>query len=274
MKLGREISVSTDGIGQLSRGFSVSLRGVTKAFGVGHATVPAVEDVSLTVDAAEFVAFLGPSGCGKSTLLRMIAGLEALSAGELRVDRHGREAQTGDTAFVFQDAHLLPWRSVLDNAALPLELMGAKRADRHERASAVLKQVGLGDAISRYPAQLSGGMRMRVSLARALVTDPQLLLLDEPFAALDELTRQQLDEQLRELWQRRQMTVLFVTHSISEAVYLAGRALVFSRRPASVVLDEQIELPDERPGDLRMTPAFAEVGRRLFGALHAQEGPL
>jgi NitT/TauT family transport system ATP-binding protein len=271
MAVGRATSTDTGGLGAGGQGFGASLRGVSKRFRAGKKVVGAVEDVSLEIGAGEFVALLGPSGCGKSTLLRMIAGLEALSAGELRVDRRGREAQTGDTAFVFQDAHLLPWRSVLDNAALPLELMGAKRADRHEQASAVLKQVGLGDAMSRYPAQLSGGMRMRVSLARALVTNPQLLLLDEPFAALDELTRQQLDEQLRELWLRRKMTVLFVTHSISEAVYLAGRAVVFSRRPARVVLDEQITLPEERAGYLRMMPAFAEIGRRLFGALHAQE---
>ena len=182
-------------------------------------------------------------------------------------------AATGDTAFVFQDAHLLPWRTVLDNAALPLELLGCSKSERRDKAAEVLAQVGLADALGRYPAQLSGGMRMRVSLARALVTDPRLLLLDEPFAALDEITRQQLDDQLRELWLRRKLTVLFVTHSIAEAVFLGNRAIVFSRRPARVVLDEAIALPDERQADIRTTRDFAEISSRLFAALHrADEG--
>src|SRR5207248_2499769 len=151
---------------------------------------------------------------GKSTLLRMIAGLDHPTGGTIA------GVEPAGIAFVFQDAHLLPWRNVLCNVALPLELRGVSKTDRNERAMRAIDQVGLTDAIRRYPAQLSGGMRMRVSLARALVTDPSLLLLDEPFAALDEITRQQLDEQLRELWIARKMTVVFVTHSINEAAFL------------------------------------------------------
>lgn len=176
-----------------------------------------------------------------------------------------------ELAYVFQDAHLLPWRTVLDNAALPLELRNEPKSVRRDRAAAVLEQLGLGEALGRYPAQLSGGMRMRVSLARALVTDPQLLLLDEPFAALDAITRQRLDEMLRELWLQRRMTVLFVTHSISEATFLAERAVVFSRRPARVVLDQPIELPEARHAELRADPAFARQMQALHRALAAEE---
>jgi NitT/TauT family transport system ATP-binding protein len=196
--------------GRLRGGVSVRLEKVRRAF----ADLVVINDISLQVDAGEFLAILGPSGCGKSTLLRIIAGLAAADSGTLSLDPSHDPYQTG---YVFQDAHLLPWRNVLDNAALPLELMGAPRADRTARARQELANVGLSDAEDRYPAQLSGGMRMRVSLARALVAQPRLLLLDEPFAALDEITRFRLDVQLRELWIGRGMTVIFVTHSISEA---------------------------------------------------------
>jgi NitT/TauT family transport system ATP-binding protein len=172
---------------------------------------------------------------------------------------------------VFQDAHLLPWRNVLAKVMLPLELRGGVS---RQRAIDAIEQVGLSDAIERYPAELSGGMRMRVSLARALVTDPQLLLLDEPFAALDEITRQQLDDQLRELWQRRKMTVIFVTHSIMEATYLAQRAIVVTRRPARLVVDHPLDLPEKRTAALRGEPAFAREMAKLFEALHrGQEAP-
>ena len=170
-------------------------------------------------------------------------------------------------AYVFQDAHLLPWRSVQDNAALPLELLGRDAGERREAARRAIEQVGLGDAAHRFPAQLSGGMRMRVSLARALVTEPRLLLLDEPFAALDEITRQQLDDQLRALWRATGMTVLFVTHSIAEAAFLAERAVVLTRRPARVVLEHRIDLPSERDAALRGDPRFARETRILYEAL-------
>lgn len=168
---------------------------------------------------------------------------------------------------MFQDAHLLPWRNVMHNVALPLELRGVARGERTTRATRVIEVVGLADFARKYPAQLSGGMRMRVSLARALVTDPQLLLLDEPFAALDEITRAQLDQQLRRLWIERRMTVLFVTHSITEAAFLADRAIVMSRRPGRVVLDTPIDLGLERPDALRGDASFARQTRTLLEAL-------
>lgn len=244
-------------------GASITLHGVAKRFG----ELPVVSPLDLHVPAGQFVALLGPSGCGKSTLLRIIAGLEKPSQG--RVERSSGSSRP-KLAYVFQDAHLLPWRTVLRNVALPLEILHVPRSERLAKAEQTLAQVGLGDFLNSYPAQLSGGMRMRVSLARALVVDPELLLLDEPFAALDEITRQQLDEQLRALWRLRRMTVLFVTHSINEAAYLAERAIVFSRRPARVMLDHPLDLPQDRPAALRTDPHFAAQARRLFDAL--QEG--
>ncbi|HKO47588.1 MAG TPA: ATP-binding cassette domain-containing protein, partial [Polyangiaceae bacterium] len=209
----------------------VAIRGVSHAF---SSSGPVLQDIDLVIEAGSFVALLGPSGCGKSTLLRFISGLEAPAAGSIALSPGAGEASsTAQTklAFVFQDAQLLPWRSVLDNVALPLELQGLSRTQARERACVPLAEVELSDVHERFPDQLSGGMRMRVSIARALVTEPSVLLLDEPFAALDELTRQRLDERLRKLWQARRMTVIFVTHALAEAAFLAERALVMSRRP-------------------------------------------
>ena len=173
----------------------------------------------------------------------------------------------GDVAFVFQDAHLLPWRTVLHNVALPLELRGVPEGERLRKAREKVELVGLGDAAERRPAELSGGMRMRASLARAMVTDPRLLLLDEPFAALDEMSRQRLDDELRSLWRRLGLTVVFVTHATSEAAYLAERAVVFSPRPARIVLDRKLELPAERTAALRAEAGFGREARVLFQAL-------
>lgn len=180
-------------------------------------------------------------------------------------------ADAFQTAYVFQDAHLLPWRTVLDNAALPLELMRVETNERHQRARAALEQVGLGETLDRYPAQLSGGMRMRVSLARALVTRPRLLLLDEPFAALDEITRFHLDVQLRELWRSSGMTVVFVTHSISEAAFLADRAVVLSRRQGHIRLDHRLDLPGERVNELRAQPQFGREMKTLLAAMEEEQ---
>ena len=249
-------------------------RGLGHVFGDG--TV-AIENIDLDVERGSFVALLGPSGCGKSTLLRLISGLESVSRGTLSVscggDSKPKNGGIAGVGFVFQDAHLLPWRTVLENVALPLELGGVLPAQARERASACIADVELSDAARRYPDELSGGMRMRVSIARALATDPALLLLDEPFAALDELTRQRLDERLRELWQRRKMTILFVTHSLSEATFLAERAIVMSRRPGRVVLDHRIALPFERGGAMRTDVAFARETALLYEALDRHGSP-
>ena len=246
---------------QPSGGVALNLQGVRRVF---DNQLVVIDSMDLSVASGEFLAILGPSGCGKSTLLRMIARLAQPDAGRITIEPETRF----ETAFVFQDAHLLPWRRVLDNTALPLELMGVPREERYARARADLQQVGLSDAEDRYPAQLSGGMRMRVSLARALVTEPRLLLLDEPFAALDEITRFRLDNQLRELWAARGMTVIFVTHSISEAAFLANRAVVLSRRGGRIKLDRRLDLPAERTNELRTDP---NLGREMKALLSAME---
>jgi NitT/TauT family transport system ATP-binding protein len=242
-----------------ARGVALTLEGVSKVF---PPDIVVIEKIDLAIAAGEFVAILGPSGSGKSTLLRMIARLAEPSSGRI-----ASESISDQIAFVFQDAHLLPWRNVLDNAALPLELRGVPRAERAAKARAQLEHVGLLEALERYPAELSGGMRMRVSLARALVMEPRLLLLDEPFAALDEITRFHLDVQLRQLWQRLGMTLIFVTHSISEAAFLANRAVVLSRRGGRITLDKQIELPAERNNELRGDPRLGQEMRTLLGAI-------
>jgi NitT/TauT family transport system ATP-binding protein len=244
-------------------GVAIDLQGISRTF---PGPVPAVAPLDLHIAAGEFLAMIGPSGCGKSTLLRIIAGLDRPTSGTIQAGDCG-PGHRAKIAYVFQDAHLLPWRNVLRNVALPLELIGVPKSQRIESAMAAIEQVGLSDALRRYPAQLSGGMRMRVSLARALVTNPDLLLLDEPFAALDEITRQQLDEQLHELWRARGMTVIFVTHSIVEATFLAQRAIVFTRRPARIVLDHQLDLPPQRTIELRGEASFAEQTRILLQAL-------
>jgi NitT/TauT family transport system ATP-binding protein len=242
-------------------GVRVVLRGVRRRFATG---VEAIAGLDLDLAAGSFVALLGPSGCGKSTLLRLVAGLDHADAGEVSV---GDGTTRPSIAYVFQDPHLMPWRRNLDNVALPLELSGVPVAERHEKAREALKMVDLADAADRYPGELSGGMRMRASLARALVVRPRILLLDEPFAALDELTRHRLDDQLRALWIELGMTVLFVTHAIGEAAYLAERAVVFSRRPARIVADRTLDLPRERSFALRADPAFAREERALYDAL-------
>ena len=249
-------------------GVAVTARDVSRVFDNG---VAAIERLELAITAGEFVAILGPSGCGKSTLLRLIARLDEPTKGSVTLGDGGNQSDIRDkVAYVFQDAHLLPWRNVLRNVALPLELRGVSRRERIAAAEAAIERVGLSDAAKRYPAQLSGGMRMRVSLARALVVKPRLLLLDEPFAALDELTRQALDEQLRQLWEDTGATVLFVTHSVTEAVFLANRAVVLSPRPARIALDRAMTLPAKRDLALRTSEPFMAEARVLYEALREQ----
>lgn len=207
------------------RDTAVRLAGVSHAFGA----VDAVRDVSLEFATGSFTALVGPSGCGKTTILRLIGGLEELVHGELT---HASDATLG---FAFQEPRLLPWRDVRDNIALPLELAGVPRAERHARALEALDRMQLADAALRFPHQLSGGMKMRAAIARALVSRPRVLLLDEPFGALDEVTRHELDLALRTLWESERFTAILVTHSIPEAAFLAERIVVMSPRPASIV---------------------------------------
>jgi NitT/TauT family transport system ATP-binding protein len=225
----------------------------------------ALQDVDLTVGRGEVVALVGPSGCGKSTALRIAAGLEAPSRGSVAVDLVGATRQP--IAFVFQDATLLPWRRIRDNVALPLELRGEPREAVRSAVERALERVGLTGFGDDYPRELSGGMRMRASLARALVTGPEILLLDEPFGALDELTRQRLQEELLQLAAAYRWTVVFVTHSVFEAVYLADRVAVMTPRPGRIATVIDVGLPRPRSEDLRSDAAFAakvgEVARAL-----------
>lgn len=240
---------------------SIEVRSLSRTFADD---TQAIASLDFHIPAGEFLSIVGPSGCGKSTLLRIIAGLDRPTSGTVDLRCSGHPPRL---AYVFQDAHLLPWRRVIDNVTLPTEFDGTPRDHALTRARAALESVGLADFATRYPAQLSGGMRMRVSLARAMASDPDILLLDEPFAALDEITRQSLDEMLRDLWRRRGMTVVFVTHSINEATYLSQRVVVLTRRPARIVTDRPIDLPDERPAELRVEPCFAAQARDLLHAL-------
>ena len=209
----------------------------------------ALDPIHLDVAKAEFLSLLGPSGCGKTTLLRIIAGLSEPSTGECRLalDSADRSASAaGRIGFVFQDPTLMPWSTVLGNVLLPFRLAGRVGAAARDRAAAELSAVGLAGFERAYPRQLSGGMRMRVSIARALVTDPDLLLLDEPFAALDEITRMALNDDLLRLWESRRATVVFVTHSVFESVYLSNRIAVLSSRPGRIVADLAVDLPQPR----------------------------
>jgi len=248
---------------------AVSVSHASVIYPAADAPVHALSDVDLTIAAGEFVALIGPSGCGKTTLLRVIADLEPISAGEVRVNGMSPQAARLARAYgyVFQAPALFPWRNVLANVMLPLQIQGRSKADCEKVAMDHLARVGLSGFERKYPWQLSGGMQQRVSIARALGFEPQLLMMDEPFGALDEITRDRLNEQLQQLWQRERRTVVFVTHSINEAVYLSTRIVVMSPRPGRIVKDIRSPLPDERHLGLRDTPEFIAVAHELREAL-------
>lgn len=223
-----------------------------------------LDQISFQVEPGEFVALLGPSGSGKSSLLRLTAGLDQPDNGQLVIEAANRVLSRG---FVFQDATLMPWRNLLRNTTLPLELAGWSRTDAESRATEELRRVRLAEFAARYPHQLSGGMKMRASVARALTTRPNLLLLDEPFAALDEPTRHSLQIQLRDIWLALGMTVLFVTHSVNEAVFIADRIIVLSHRPARLLVDRKVSLPEKRDAELRTSLEYIEQVRRIGAAM-------
>ncbi len=243
---------------------SVAFQGVSKRFGDGPLVL---EGIDLAVEPGAFVSVIGPSGCGKSTLLRLVSALSAVSAGELLVDGVSPSQKNGQTAFIFQDATLLPWRTVRKNIELPLRIRGVAPAERARIADEMLRLVRLDGVATRYPRQLSGGMKMRVSVARALAQSPRLLLLDEPFGALDAMTRHHLNEELVEMHKERGWTALFVTHSVAEAVFLSDRVVVMAANPGRVRADVPISFPGRRTAELRDTEVFhrtvAEVGRLL-----------
>jgi NitT/TauT family transport system ATP-binding protein len=251
---------------------AVEARKLSLIFQTADAPVVALSEVDLGIARGEFVSFIGPSGCGKTTLMRVIADLERATSGDIRVNGLTPEQARlkRDYGYVFQAAALYPWRNVIRNVMLPLEIIGMAEGERQQRAKAQLANVGLEGFEKKFPWQLSGGMQQRVSIARALAFDPQLLLMDEPFGALDEITRDHLNEQLLRLWERTAKTVIFVTHSISEAVFLSNRIVVMSPRPGRIV--EVIDNPLPATGrtlDLREAPEFAEVSHRVRVALRA-----
>jgi NitT/TauT family transport system ATP-binding protein len=237
----------------------VSLRRVTKSFGAGGVT--ALQAVDLEVRPREFVSLIGPSGCGKSTLLRIVGDLVEPSSGDVVVNgKSARQARLdGDYGIVFQDPVLYDWRTVTRNIALPLELLGWDRGRRQQRVRELLELVELQGFESHHPWQLSGGMQQRVSIARALSFSPALLLMDEPFGALDEMTRERLNAELLRIWERSESTIVFVTHSISEAVFLSTRVVVMSRRPGRIAAIVDIDLPQPRTADTREEPRFFEL---------------
>ena len=245
----------------------ISLQTVSKRF--KNAAV-ALQDISLNVQRGEFVTFLGPSGCGKSTLLKLVSGLSPASSGAVRVNGMTPDNAREMMSFIFQDATLLPWRTVERNVGLGLELEYAARDVRKDRVAQMLQLVGLSSVAQRYPRQLSGGMKMRVSIARALVSRPRILLLDEPFAALDEMTRDRLNEELLRLFVEQKWTVLFVTHSVAEAVFLSSRIVILAAHPGRVAHQLDVSLPWPRTAETRESVEFEEMvlhtSRLLRGA--------
>ena len=247
----------------------IDIRGLSLVFQAADTPVQALADIDLHVAHGEFVSFIGPSGCGKTTLLRVIADLERQTAGAITVNGVSPEDARKRRAYgyVFQAPALYPWRTVVRNVTLPLEIMGLPPVDRQARAAKYLGMVGLEGFERKFPWQLSGGMQQRVSIARALSFEPDLLLMDEPFGALDEITRDHLNEQLLRLWEKTNKTVIFVTHSIAEAVFLSTRIVVMSPRPGRIMEVIDCDLPKGRTLDARETPQFLEVAHKVRVAL-------
>ncbi|WP_433496503.1 ABC transporter ATP-binding protein [Sphaerimonospora sp. CA-214678] len=244
---------------------------ITKRFDPDPGKTPTLGTIELAVEDGEFVALLGPSGCGKTTLLRMIGGLEQPTSGQVLINgesisaasKAARRRILASVGFVFQEHNLLPWRSALANVAVPLEVRGMPRAERRRAAAEMLALVGLSHAEGKLPHELSGGMRQRVAIARALSYDPDILLMDEPFGAVDAQTRDVLNLELQRIWMRRRKTVVFVTHSVHEAVFLADRVVVMGASPGRVVEDLRITTPRPRSLDATMTPEFLATAAKL-----------
>jgi NitT/TauT family transport system ATP-binding protein len=246
----------------------IHLEGVKKVYRTRKAEFLAVSEVSFDVAAGELVALVGPSGCGKTTLLKILAGLHPHDAGEVRI---GSAAQrfdpSRDIGIVFQQPLLLKWRRVIDNVLLPAEILGLPAAESRERARHLLALVGLGGAEDKYPYQLSGGMQQRAAIARALIHDPKLILMDEPFGALDALTREKMNLELLRIWEQARKTIVFVTHGITEAVFLGTRVVVLSAGPARMADNFLVELPHPRTLDMKTHEKFGEYTRRIYRLL-------
>lgn len=252
----------------------IAIRDVTVRFGAPVGGLTALEGCSLEVPAGSFTVVIGPNGCGKSTLLRLVAGLLAPTAGSVRIGGDVPRAGDGRVGLAFQQPRLVPWRSTLDNVALPLEIAGQPLEQRRAAATVALERVGLAHAGTLRPRELSGGMAQRAALARALITDPPVLLLDEPFSALDALTRETFDAELQRLWLDRRRTVVLVTHSVAEAIQLADRVVVMTPRPGRVARVVEVDLARPRPRDLGADPravALAGEVRNALSEAHAVE---
>ncbi len=256
----------------------ISIRGTSKSFVGRNAVVHALSEVDLDIADGEFVSVIGPSGCGKSTLLMLLAGLEPASSGTMRVGNKNVDGPTPDLGIVFQQDVLLEWRTALQNVLLQAEIRGQDKTAATARAKELLAMVGLQNFLDAYPYELSGGMRQRVSICRALLHAPPLLLMDEPFGALDALTRDQLQIDLLRLWSKQKMTVMFITHSISEAVFLSDRIVVMSSRPGRIEEIIKIDLPRPRRLSMRETPEFLAYMQKVtavfktLGVLRDEEG--
>jgi NitT/TauT family transport system ATP-binding protein len=249
----------------------ISVEAATKRWSSG---VTVLDGITLTADRGDFVSLIGPSGCGKSTLLRLLAGLTPLSSGSVRLDGMAPEAAREIMSFIFQDATLLPWRTVRSNVELGLELEGRTPvAQRREISASMLELVGLSDVAHLHPRQLSGGMRMRVSIARALATRPRILLMDEPFGALDEMTRDLLNEELLRLREQERFTTFFVTHSVSEAVFLSTRILVLAAKPGRIAHEIPVPFAGPRRAELRSAPEFLRLVGEVSTALRSVQTP-
>jgi len=249
----------------------IAAKGLNLTFQTGDGPVHALKDVTLDIGKGEFVSFIGPSGCGKTTFLRTIADLEQPTSGAITVNDMTPDAARRARAYgyVFQAAGLYPWRTIAGNVKLPLEIMGYSKSEQDQRVKNVLELVELSGFERKFPWQLSGGMQQRASIARALAFDADILLMDEPFGALDEIVRDRLNEQLLDLWARTQKTICFVTHSIPEAVYLSTRIVVMSPRPGRITDVIDSPLPRERPLDIRDTPEFIDIAHRVREGLRA-----
>jgi NitT/TauT family transport system ATP-binding protein len=257
---------------QVAGGQMIAVRRLSKRFGSSASPVVALSNIDFTVNEGELVVVVGPSGCGKSTLLRILAGLLPQSEGEASLHGTSINGPRRDIGVVFQSPVLFPWRSVLGNALLPVDVQRLGRAKLRDRAMELLKLVGLEGFENRFPWELSGGMQQRVALVRALIHDPALLLMDEPFGALDAMTREQMNQELQRIWMERRKTVLFITHSIGEAVFLADRVLVMTARPGRVADVLTIDLPRPRGLDVMNTPEFGAYVRRIRMGLNATGG--
>ena len=254
-------------------GLAVQVVGASVVFNTNDGPVHALKDVSLDIAEGEFVSFIGPSGCGKTTLMRVIADLERVSSGTVLVNcvSAAEARQNGAYGYVFQAPALYPWRTVLRNVTLPLEIKGMGAAERKAVAMRQLENVGLAGFEGKFPWQLSGGMQQRVSIARALGFEPKILMMDEPFGALDEITRDRLNEQLLQLWAKERRTVIFVTHSIPEAAFLSSKIVVMSARPGRVIEVIESHLPPDRTLDIRESPEFVDIAHRIRVALRRGE---